>query len=81
MSKRLQTDGIAVTDDEAVELVIHHLRLAGMFFQNVPSENETLLLVEELNRQCPHEDLNTPGYLGFINGIVGSYEEDGKRNP
>lgn len=36
--KRLGTDGISVTRDEACELMIHHLRLATLLFEAAPDD-------------------------------------------
>lgn len=77
MTERFQTDGIAVTRDEAAELCIHHLQLAAKFFE-VVAEPSTPRLLEELERLWP-EDLGRPGAIAFIEAINHSYEEDKKR--
>jgi hypothetical protein len=74
----------STTQDEAVELTIHHLRLAAMFFQNIPDgtrAEEKILLIEELQRQIgkPFPGLANFDYRAcesFINTIVDVYAED-----
>lgn len=76
---RYKTDGPKVTGDEAVELCIHHLQLAAMFFMNTPGANTEALLFEELNRRV-ERDLNYPGLGAFITAICASYEADRARD-
>lgn len=56
----LNLDMFPTTPDEAVELTIHHLRLAAMFFMNTPDDDGAALR-EEFSRlrrrQNIHEKL------------------------
>lgn len=38
MSRRINTDQLSITQDEAVELCAHHLRLAALFYQSTPED-------------------------------------------
>lgn len=46
----LNSDSIKCTEDEATELCIHHLNLAGLFFEMSPDDNNEALM-EELERK------------------------------
>lgn len=85
MTQPLGLDAFPVTEDEAVELVVHHLKLAAMFFANTP-EDKGRQLNEELRRQF------APGrWIGFEEGylnacsiwvaeLVAIYERDKEEN-
>lgn len=77
--EKLQTDGLRLTRDEALELTIHHLRLAGLFFELAPEgrdEEESLkICLSELARQVPIDDLQRPAMMAFLQVIVKRYEE------
>lgn len=84
MPEKLSLD-FSTTPDEAVELTIHHLRLAAMFFQNIPEgtrAEEKMLLIEELERQLKdsrgwlHKGYEYIAAESFINTIVNVYAED-----
>lgn len=85
---KVNTDGLSIHPDEALELCIHHLRLAHLFYQNIPEgsrEQEKALLTQELNRQLSEKgklikDLAYPGYVAFINAVVDSYADDKEQN-
>lgn len=85
---KVNTDGLLIHPDEALELCIHHLRLAHLFYQNIPEGNraeEKALLFTELNRQLADKgkliaDLAYPGYSAFILAIVDSYADDKEQN-
>ena len=51
MKNVVSTDGFPIQRDMAVEAVVHHLRLAAMFFEALPDGNEFEMLKEELFRQ------------------------------
>jgi hypothetical protein len=76
---KLNSDGLQVTRDEATELLIHHLRLAAVFFECASESLDELQA--ELLRQCPIEDLQRPAMQAFIETIFKSYAEDAKRWP
>lgn len=38
--KRVSTDGLEVTRDEALELCVHHLKLACLLFEAIPDDAE-----------------------------------------
>lgn len=84
MAEKFSLD-FKTTRDEAVELTIHHLRLAAMFFQNIPDgtrAEEKALLIEELNRQMKdnagklYKGFDYDACVSFINTIVDVYAED-----
>lgn len=50
MTQLYKADLFPFDQDEAVELTIHHLRLAAVFFMNTP-DDAGKALVEELQRQ------------------------------
>ena len=78
--ERFQTDGLRLTQDEALELTIHHLRLAGLFFELAPEgrdEEESLkICLTELVRQVPVDDLQRPAMMSFLQTIVRRYAEE-----
>jgi hypothetical protein len=72
---RIQTDGYNTTPDEAVELCIHHLRLAAMFFEGTP-DDKGLQLYGELQRQVPVKDsIMVLAATNFITDLTKSYQE------
>jgi hypothetical protein len=82
MDKRYGIEFPAVTPDEAVEFVIHHLKLAAMFYEACPEDN--IQLREELIRICRPNATTTQelrgshlsAYLGgaaFIEAISAHY--------
>lgn len=68
-------DSIRIGRLDAVELVIHHLRLACMFFETTPTESHPML-IEEMKRQMSEDgDAWTSSAEAFINKIDNEYEE------
>lgn len=55
MSEVLHIDAPPVTRDEAVELCIYHLRLAAMYYEATP-DDDNKQLEEELQRVCARDD-------------------------
>lgn len=76
MVHRITTDGIAVTEDEARELMFHHLLLAQRFFEALdddPSEHQ--ILMKELSRVLGHDPAASFGAHAFIVALESHYEE------
>lgn len=75
---KVQTDSISVSPDEAVELMAHHLKLAALFFEAVPENDEATKM--ELHRILRGDDerMNPPvavaGVL-FFQDLVNIYNE------
>lgn len=73
-----------VTEDEAVELTIHHLRLAGVFFMNTPDDggkalkDEARRIAHRYNKQfgLPEDfaDLEDNGIAAFIDAMTAAAE-------
>ncbi len=72
--KNIQTDGFRVTRDEAVELCIHHLRLAAMFFEAVPEDTTDLKTECKRIFKAAEADIALPAALHFIETIEKAYE-------
>ena len=79
--KTVQTDGLVVTADEALEHCIHHLRLAALFFEAGPDpladwESEAKRICsrgpEHSGRKHPPELKAT---LAFLRTIHATYDE------
>lgn len=79
--KTIQTDGLVVTQDEALEHCIHHLRLAALFFEAGPDpladwETEFKRICtqgkEHSGRAYPPE---LKAGLTFLRTIHATYEE------
>lgn len=84
MTEKFSLD-FSTTRDEAVELTIHHLRLAAMFFQNTPDGTRSVqraVMLEELDRQVKDssgrliKSLEYSAMVQFLNTIIDSYEDD-----
>lgn len=54
----IRTDGLTVTRDEATELMVHHLRLAQLFYEASPKKDADL--ISETKRIMDRYDI--PGY-------------------
>ncbi len=55
MADVLNSDGMQLTQDEATELCVHHLRLARIFFEVTPDDNGAAL-EEEIKRTILKRD-------------------------
>lgn len=53
--KTFGVDAPRVTHDEAVELCIYHLRMAAMYYEATPNDDNKQL-VEEINRLMKRDD-------------------------
>ena len=53
-SERLGLDAPKCTRDEAVELFVHHVQLAAMYFLNAPEDPKAEQVMEELSRKMSH---------------------------
>lgn len=84
MSQLIGLDCFKVTEDEAVEMTIHHLRLAAMFFMNTP-EDGGKALKEEIGRlrrrdnkqsklPIDYVDAGDNGIAAFIDAITAAHE-------
>lgn len=76
--KTVGLDAPRVTADEAVELCIHHLQLAAMYFEATPDDTEQLLTEARriMLREVPSYD--TPGYhaaVVWIADIAATYNQ------
>lgn len=74
-------DAPRTTNDEAVELCIHHLRLAWMFYDAVPEDGNRQLL-EELSRvmkRSGEESLGADITIRAFAAAALDYHEDLKR--
>ena len=55
MADILNTDGISVTEDEATEMCVYHLRMARVFFELVPDDGN-VAIQEEIDRVITKRD-------------------------
>ena len=85
MSRLVQPDMFKINEDEAVELVIHHLRMAAVFFQSTPEDSGQALvteyerLVKRDNIDSKINELDVPvewsAVRSFIKKINAAYEQ------
>ncbi len=80
MPELINTDSLKVTRDEATELCIHHLRLAGMFFES--GSDNLKDFCDELDRiarrEVPGIDYTPPWQIAaadFLHKINSVHEE------
>ena len=59
-----------VTEDEAIRLVVHHLRLAACYFEVTPDDTEALqkMIVIE-------EHYHYPAFRAFVDALQKEYSE------
>lgn len=70
----LGISNLEVTQDEAVELCLHHLALAATFFEATPDDNNTQI-IEELNRRYHMSNDVIAGSRGFLTAIHSYHEK------
>lgn len=73
--KTVNTDGLEVTQDEALEFAIHHLRLAALFFEAGP---DSYKIWEEEIKRILSRGLDTPAQhaaLDWLSSIHRIYEK------
>ncbi len=76
MTHRITTDGIQVTEDEARELMFHHLLLAQRFFEALDDDpTEHPILMKELSRVLGHDPAAFCGARAFIVAMESHYQE------
>lgn len=75
MSRRINTDSFSITQDEAVELCAHHLRLAALFYQSTPEDAAAVRQeILRLIRTAEHSDaLEAAG--AFLRAIEDYYRQ------
>ena len=76
MSERLSYDPPKLTQDEATELCVYHLRCAAALFQLVPDDNNESLLIE-MHRQTEGDliDIDRIPMVKWASVILKAYEE------
>jgi hypothetical protein len=66
-----------VTDDEATELMVHHLEIAAIYYKNTPDDHAAILVevTRLMTRELPgfHTDA-LAGALGFLTAISDYHE-------
>lgn len=72
-------DAFPVSSDEAVELTIHHLKLAAMFFMNTPDDGGEQLqeeIVRQIENRSPfrHTDEVALASREFLAFLIDHYE-------
>lgn len=76
MTHRVTTEGIQVTEDEARELMFHHLLLAQRFFEALDDDpSEHAILMKELTRVLGHDDAAFCGARAFIVALESYYQD------
>lgn len=76
MTHRRFIDGIHVTQDEARELMLHHLLLAQRLFEALDESPESRAATQdELYRTFADDEAATAGALGFISALDRYYIE------
>lgn len=76
MTHRVEIDSIRVTEDEARELMFHHLLLAQRFFEAIdddPKEYDTTM--KELKRTLGHDSAAFEGARAFIVALTNYYDD------
>lgn len=72
--KTVHTNGPDVTPDEATELCIHHLRLAAMFYESAPDDNN-MSINAEIERQCKQDQRSLKPALTWASSISVYYKK------
>lgn len=79
MPRRINTDQLSLTTDEAVELCAHHLRLAALFYQSTPEDaaatcGEILRIISTADHSDAH--LAAGAFLRAIEDYYRQLRED-----
>jgi len=76
MTHRIQIDSISVTEDEARELMFHHLLLAQRFFEALDDDpKEYATTMSELKRILGHDLAAFEGARAFIVALSTYYDD------
>lgn len=76
MSEKLGYDPPKLTQDEATELCVYHLRQAASLFQLVPDDGNKSLLAE-IERQCSDDidEVDKTPAIAWAGWILKAYDE------
>lgn len=73
MAETVNTDSIRTNKDEALELMMHHLNMAQVFFEIIDDDDPDV--VDEVLRICYEKGIHKVPVLEFLSAISKVYKD------